>query len=114
MANKFKCTMTTLATTDETSLITATDTSVFIINSIIITNTHATTASSIDLVVTDTSAAASFNILVTEPFSATISKEILSRPLILENLDVLKAQAADSNIFDIIVSYLDRDRERIL
>ena len=114
MANKFKSYMTSLTTTDETTLVTATGTSIFIVNSIIITNTHASTSSTISLVVTDTSAAASFNILINEPIVAELSKEILSRPLILENLDVLKVQAADANIFDIIVSYLDRDRERIL
>ena len=102
--------MTTLADTAETTLITATNTSVFIVGSIIISNVHATTTSTISLVVTDTSAAASFNILTLESIAAGISQEILSRPLIVENLDVLKAQAADANIFDIIISYLDRDR----
>ena len=110
MANRFKSYLTTLATTNETTLITATDTSVFIVGSIIISNTHASTTSTISLVVTDTSAATSFNILTTDSFAPTISQEVLSRPLIIENLDVLKAQATDSNVFDIIVSYIDRDR----
>lgn len=110
MANKFKSYLTTLATTNETSLITATNTSVFIVGSIIISNTSASTASTINLVITDTSAAASFNILNNESFAAGFSEEILSRPIIIENLDVLKAQAADANVFDIIVSYIDRDR----
>lgn len=109
MANKFKSYLTTLSTTDETTLITATNTSVFIIGSIIITNTGATT-STINLVVTDTSAATSYNILIDESFTTKLGREILSRPMIIENLDVLKAQAANGNIFDIIVSYIDRDR----
>lgn len=102
--------MTTLTDTAETTLITASNTSVFIIGSIIVSNTHASTTSTISLVVTDTSAAASFNILTTESFAAGISEEILSRPIIVENLDVLKAQAANANVFDILVSYIDRDR----
>ena len=110
MANKFKSYMTTLADTAETTLITASNTSVFIIGSIIVSNTHASTTSTISLVVTDTSAAASFNILTTESFAAGISQEILSRPIIVENLDVLKAQAANANVFDILISYIDRDR----
>ena len=110
MANKFKSYMTTLSDTAETTLITASNTSVFIIGSIIVSNTHASTTSTISLVVTDTSAAASFNILTTESFAAGVSEEILSRPIIIENLDVLKAQAGDANIFDILVSYIDRDR----
>jgi len=110
MANKFKSYMTALTTTNETTLITASGTSVFIIGSIVIANTHASTTSTISLVVTDTSAAADFNILTLKSFSAGISEEILSRPIIVENLDVLKAQATDANIFDIIISYIDRDR----
>jgi len=110
MANKFKSYLTTLADTNETTLITATNTSVFIVGSIIVSNTHASTTSTISIVVTDTSAAASFNILTTESFAAGISEEILSRPIIVENLDVLKAQAANANVFDIIISYIDRDR----
>ena len=102
--------MTTLTDTVETTLITASNTSVFIIGSIIVSNTHASTTSTISLVVTDTSAAASFNILTTESFAAGISEEILSRPIIVKNLDVLKAQAANANVFDIIISYIDRDR----
>ena len=110
MSNKFKSYMTTLTDTAETTLITASNTSVFIIGSIIVSNTHASTTSTISLVVTDTSAAASFNILTTESFAAGISEEILSRPIIVENLDVLKAQAANANVFDILISYIDRDR----
>jgi hypothetical protein len=103
--------MTSLTTTDLTTLITATETSVFIIGSIIITNVHASTTSTIDLIMTDTSAAASFNILKDESIApGTTGQEILSRPIILENLDVLKVQAADASVFHVIVSYLDRDR----
>ena len=109
MSNNFKSYMTTLSTTNETTLLTATGTSVFIIGSIVICNTGGTT-STINLVVTDTSAAASFNILLNESFATAVSTEVLSRPIIVENLDVLKAQAADANFFDIIVSYIDRDR----
>ena len=64
-----------------------------------------------DLVIRDTSQAADFKILKTESFLRTVSKEVLSRPLILEANDILKIQAADANIFDFMVSYLDRDRD---
>lgn len=109
--NDFKMYATALSDTNLTTLITATGSSIFIVSSIIIANTHASTTSTIDLIVTDTSAAASFNILTTESFAAGLSREILSRPLIIENLDVLKAQAATANVFDIMVSYLDRSRD---
>jgi len=111
MPNKFKLYCTTLTDTNETTLITATSTSVFIVGSIVISNVHATTTSTIDLVVTDTSVTTDFNILKTEEYLPTVSREVLARPMILENLDVLKVQAADANIFDIMVSYIDRSRE---
>ena len=109
--NDFKMYATALADTNLTELITATDTSIFIVSSIIIANTHASTTATIDLIVTDTSEAASFNILTTESFTAGLSREILSRPLILENLDILKAQAGTGAIFDLLISYLDRSRD---
>ena len=110
MANKFKTYMTTLADTLETSLITASDTSVFIIGSIIVSNTHAATTSTMSLVVTDTSGGTDFNIITVYSFDPQSSLEILSRPIVVENLDVLKAQAGDANVFDVIISYIDRDR----
>ena len=111
MANDFKNTPIKLTTTGETTLITATNSSVFIVSSIIIANTHASTTATIDLVFTDTSTATDFNILTTESFTAGLSREILSRPIILENLDILKATASTANIFDILVSYLDHNRD---
>lgn len=111
MANTFKLFCKTLTTTNETTLITATGSSIFIVSSIIIANTHASTDSTVSLIITDTSESADFNILTTESIKRTVSKEVLSRPLILENLDILKIQAATANIYNIMVSYLDKDRE---
>jgi len=111
MPNDFKLYATTLADTNLTTLITATGSSIFIVSSIIIANTHASTTATIDLIVRDTTEAADFNILTTESFTAGLSREVLSRPLVLENLDLLKVQASAANIFDILVSYLDRSRD---
>ena len=110
MANDFKLYATTLAVTSEVTLLTVPDTSTYLVGSIIIANVHAATDSTVDLVVTDTSEAADFNILKTEPINATISKEILSRPLVLENGDLLKIQVADANVYDVLISYMDRSR----
>ena len=111
MANNFKLYCTSLANTAETTLITAPSDSIFIVSSIIISNTHASTDTTIDLTVTDTSQAADFLILQDETILRTMSKEVLSRPFIMENLDILKIQAATGNVFDVMVSYLDRDRD---
>ena len=112
MANKFKFTGIALSDTNLTTLITPTGSSIFIVNSIIIVNKDTNTDSSLDLIIVDTSQAVSYNILRSEPYRAGWSREVLSRPLILENLDVLKAQAADANVFHILISFLDRDREK--
>jgi len=111
MANNFKIHCADLTTTNETTLITATGSSVFIVSSIIISNTDTNVDSTIDLTLTDTSQAADFLILQDESILRSLSKEVLSRPLVMENLDILKVQAANANIFHVLVSYLDRDRE---
>jgi len=101
---------TALSSTGLTTLLTAAGSSVCIIGSIIVSNTHGSTTSTITVSATDTSGAAAFNIVTLKSYAAGVSTELLTRPLILENLDILKAQATDANIFDVIVSYLDRDR----
>ena len=111
MANDFKIHAEALADTNLNTLITATGSSVFIVSSIIISNTHASTTADIDLIVEDNSTATDFNILTNESFAPELSREILSRPLVLENLDSLKAQASSANVFDVLVSYLDRSRD---
>ena len=109
MANEFKLYATGLADTAEATLVTAAAASTFIVGSIIISNVSGA-AQTIDLTITDSSAATDFKILKTESFGANISKEILSRPLILENGDSLKAQASAGAAFELMVSYLDRTR----
>lgn len=110
MANKFKLHPVLLNDTSEKTLITAGSETVFIIGSILICNIHATTDSTVTLTITDSSASADFNILTTESIKRTVSREVLSRPLILENGDALKATAATGNIYNVFISYLDRDR----
>jgi hypothetical protein len=112
MANHFKFTGTSLSDTNLTTLITPTGSSIFIVNSLLIVNYDTNVDSTIDLIITDTSQGVSYNILKAEPYKAGWSREVLSRPLILENLDVLKAQANDANVFNVLISYLDRDREK--
>ena len=111
MANDFKLHCANLDSTAEITLITATGSSIFIVSSIIISNVDPNVDSTIDLTITDTSQSADFLILQDELILRTMSKEVLSRPFVMENLDILKIQAANANIFHIMISYLDRDRE---
>lgn len=110
MANHFKMKAATLSTTNNTDLITVAGSSVFLVSSIIIANRTVGTDTTADLKLYDASETATFYILNDEPFPAKISKEILSRPMVLEVDDILQIQVADANAIDILISYLDRDR----
>ena len=111
MANYFRLYGDTISSTSETDLITVTGSSNFIVGSIIITNTAAGTDGTVDLSLYDSSQAASFNILKNESMLRESSREILSRPFIMETNDILRIQVSDANIYDVLVSYLDRDRD---
>ena len=110
MANKVKMTAATLGDTAVNQLIKATGSSIYIISSIIIANRTVGTDTTVDLLFNDDSQAASFYLINDEPFPAKLSKEILSRPIILESEDSLSIQVADANTIDILISYLNRDR----
>jgi uncharacterized protein YukJ len=110
LTNKFKMYATRLADTSLTTLLTATDSSIHIIGSIIIANTDNTNSAKITVKVNDSDQATDFNFLTEEEFTPGLSREMLHRPIILENLDSLKMQADTGNIFDILISYLDKSR----
>ena len=110
MANNFKLYPANITVTSEVTLLTVPDNSTYIIGSIVIANTAAATDSTITLTITDSSQSTDFDILTTEPYNRLISREVLFRPLILENGDVLKITVADANIFNIFISYLNRER----
>ena len=110
MANQFKSKALTLTDTNEVSLLTVTGSSVYIIGSIIVTNRTAGTDSTIDMRMYDDSESLHVYLLNAEPINRTISREILARPVVLELGDSLKLQAASGNVYDVYVSYLDRNR----
>ena len=110
MSNTFKLYPTALSTTSETTILTVPTGSNYLVGSIIIANTASATDSTITLTITDSSQSLDFNILTLEPYNRLISREVLSRTLVLENGDSIKMTAANANVFDIFVSYLDRAR----
>ena len=97
MANYFRLATDSLTTTDLTTLFTVPATSTYIIGSIIVANTHASTNSTITITMTDDSESASVNIVTTDTINAGVSNEILTRPLILENGDILVYFTDDLN-----------------
>lgn len=111
MANTFKMAATSLSTTGNTDLLTGSGSSVLLISSIIIANRTVGTDTTVDLTFYDDSSSSTFYILRQEPITARYSKEILARPMVMEAGDILKIQAANASVVDVLISYLDRNRD---
>jgi len=106
MANNYKFKGVALATTDETSLLTATSKETIIIKSILVTNNTSNTPT-LSLDVADNSASAEYTILKTHTLSANTSGEVFTgSPLILEPSDALKATISSSDSVHFGISYL--------
>ena len=105
MANNYKFKGVALATTDQTNLVTAGTGETLIVKSVIITNNTANTPT-ITLDVTDSSASATYMILRTHALTANTSEELLTKPLVLEAGDILKATMSSTDSVHIAISYL--------
>ena len=105
MANNYKFTGVALATTSETTLLTAAADTTVLIRSIRVTNNTSNTPT-ISLDVADNSASAEYTILRTQTLSANTAVELLSVPLILEESDALKATMSSTDSTHIGISYL--------
>lgn len=106
MANSYKFKGVALATTSETTLLTAGTNNSIIIKSIRATNNTSNTPN-LSMDVLDSSASTEFTILNTQSLSANTSTEILSVPLVLESSDALKATVSSTDSVHITISYLD-------
>ena len=105
MANNYKFTGVALATSSETTLLTAAADTTVVIRSIRVTNNTSNTPT-ISLDVADNSASAEYTILRTQTLSANTAVELLSVPLILEQSDALKATMSSTDSTHIGISYL--------
>ena len=107
MANQYKFKGVALATTNETSLLTSGSKETLIIKSIRVTNNTGNTPT-FSLDVLDSSASnAEFTILKTQSLTANTTIELLTMPLVLENLDQLKATVSSTDSIHIGISYLN-------
>ena len=105
MANNYKFTGVALATTSETTLLTAAADTTVVIRSMRVTNNTSNTPT-ISLDVADNSASAEYTILRTQTLSANTAVELLSVPLVLEESDALKATMSSTDSTHIGISYL--------
>ena len=105
MANNYKFTGVALATTSETTLLTAAADSTVVIRSIRVTNNTSNTPT-ISLDLSDDSASVEYTILRTQTLAANTGVEFLSVPLVLEESDDLKATMSSTDSTHIGISYL--------
>ncbi len=105
MANSYKFKGVALATTSETTLLTAASTETIIIKSIRVTNNTGSTPT-VSMDVADNSASAEFTIFNTKSLTANNPEEFISVPLVLENSDSLKATVSSTDSVHIGISYL--------
>ena len=105
MANNYKFTGVALATTSETTLLTAAADSTVVMRSIRVTN-NTSNPPTISLDLSDDSASTEYTILKTQTLAANTAVELLSVPLVLEESDALKATMSSTDSTHIGISYL--------
>ena len=109
MANIYKNAKVDLTTTDNTAIYTAPSDSRAIVKSIIVSE-DAGSGTTVTLTITNASSAV-FNLFKDKAIASKATTELLTHPLILEENEVLKAQAADANELHIIASILEINRD---
>ena len=109
MANIYKNELIDLTTTDNTVIYTTPSDSRAIIKSILVSEDA---GSGCDITFTITNAASAvFSLFKDKTIASKTTTELLTHPLILEENEVLKAQAADANELHIIASILEINRD---
>ena len=109
MANIYKNELIDLSTTDNTVVYTTPSDSRAIIKSILVSE-DAGSGTTVTFTITN-AASAVFNLFKDKSIASKATTELLTHPLILEENDVLKAQAADANELHIIASILEINRD---
>ena len=109
MANIYKNELIDLTTTDNTVIYTTPSDSRAVIKSILVSE-DAGSGSTITFTITN-AAAAVFSLFKDKSIASKATTELLTHPLILEENEVLKAQAADANELHIIASILEINRD---
>ena len=109
MANIYKNAKVDLTTTDNTTIYTAPSDSRAIIK-INQVSEDAGSGTTITFTITNASSAI-FNLFKDKAIASKATTELLTHPLILEENEVLKAQAADANELHVIASILEINRD---
>ena len=112
MANRFINKKVKLTTTDNTTLFTVQTATTSIVRSILVSE-YAGSGSSITVTLTDSDSVV-FNLFTSKTIASNTTTELLTNPLILQENEILKAQAADANRIQVIVSILEVQTRTVL
>ena len=105
MANSFKNKKVDLTTTDLTTLYTVPTATTTVIKSLLVSE-DAGSGSTITITLVDASSNI-FNLFKDKAIASKASTELLTNPLVMEESEVLKVQAADANELHVIASILE-------
>ena len=105
MANSFKNKKVDLTTTNLTTLYTVPSATTTVIKSLLVTE-DAGSGSTITITLVNSSGA-KFNLFKDKAIGSKASTELLTQPLVMEESEVLKVQAADANELHVIASILE-------
>lgn len=105
MANSFKNKKVDLTTTDLTTLYTVPTATTTVVKSLLVSE-DAGSGSTITITLVDSSGAI-FNLFKDKSIASKATTELLTQPLIMEESEILKVQAADANELFVIASILE-------
>ena len=112
MANSFKNKKVDLTTTDLTTLYTVPTATTTVVKSLLVTE-DAGSGSTITITLVNSSGAI-FNLFKDKAIGSKATTELLTQPLIMEENEVLKVQAADANELHVIASILEVQPRTVL
>ena len=105
MANSFKNKKVDLTTSDLTTLYTVPTATTTVVKSLLVTE-DAGSGTTITITLVDSSGAI-FNLFKDKAIGSKASTELLTQPLVMEESEALKVQAADANELHVIASILE-------
>ena len=109
MANIYKNEKVDFTTTNNTTVYTAPSNSRAIINNILVSEDSGN-ADSISVTLTDASSNV-FSLFKSKAVSANATEELITKPLVLQEGEILKAQATTADRLHMIVSLLEINRD---
>ena len=109
MANIYRNSKVDFTTTDNTTVYTSPSNSRAIIKSILVSDDSGS-GDSINVTLTDASAAV-FSLFKTKAIASNATTELITQPIVLQESEILKAQATTADRLHMVVSLLEINRD---